>query len=232
MSTLYGIGVGPGDPELMTLKAHRLISAAKVVAYPAPDTGESFARRIAAASISSDAEEIPIRIPMRAERFPAQEVYDQAAATLTDRLNRGLDVVVLCEGDPFFYGSFMYLFTRLSSDFSTEIVPGVPAMVACAAAAASPLSARNETVTVIPGPLSDTELDVHLATGGAFAIMKVGRHLPRLRDAVTRAGLADQASYISHASLPEQRVLPLKDAPDNAPYFSMILIPGADPYAS
>lgn len=232
MSKLYGIGVGPGDPELMTLKAHRLISGAKVVAYPAPDTGDSFARRIAAASIPKDAEEIPIRIPMRTERFPAQEVYDAAAATITDRLTAGLDVVVLCEGDPFFYGSFMYLFARLAPKFEVEIIPGVPAITACAAAASRPLSARNETVTILPGPLPDTELEARLATGGAFAMMKVGRHLPRLRDAIIRAGLLDRASFVSHASLPEQRVLPLNAAPDAAPYFSMILISGADPYAS
>lgn len=232
MSKLYGIGVGPGDPELMTLKAHRLISAASVVAYPAPDTGESFARRIAAAAIAPEAEEIPIRIPMRPERYPAQEIYDRAAGTLADRLRNGHDVVMLCEGDPFFYGSFMYLFARLAADFETEIIPGVPAMTACAAASQRPLSARNETVTVLPGPLDDAELDARFAMGGAFAIMKVGRHLPRLRAAITRAGLADRASYVSHASLPDERVLPLADAPDDAPYFSMILITGNDPYAS
>ncbi len=232
MSVLYGVGVGPGDPELMTLKAHRLIAAADVIAYPAPETGDSFARRIAAAAIPAEAEEIPIRIPMRPARYPAQEVYDAAAGTLAERLSAGRSVVVLCEGDPFFYGSFMYLFARLAERFPTEIVPGVASLTACAAAAATPLSARNETVTILPGPLSDAELSARLAQGGAFAIMKVGRHLPRLRDTVARAGLTARATYVSHASLPHQRVLPLDEAPDEAPYFSMILIAGADPHAS
>jgi precorrin-2/cobalt-factor-2 C20-methyltransferase len=232
MSTLYGVGVGPGDPELMTLKAHRLISSARVIAYPAPDDGESFARRIAASSIRDEAEELPIRIPMRPERYPAQEVYDASAEVIAERLGRGMDVVVLCEGDPFFYGSFMYLFSRLSQRFTTEIVPGVTSLTACASASARPLSARNESVVVLPGPLSDAELASRLTGGGAFAIMKVGRHLPRIRSLIESAGLADRAIYVSHASLPDQEVLSLSDAPEDAPYFSMILISGADPYAS
>jgi len=229
--TLYGIGLGPGDPELMTLKADRLIRSAVVIAYPAPDQGESFARSIAAASIPAEAEEIPIRIPMRVERFPAQEIYDTAAATLRARLVAGLDVVVLCEGDPFFYGSFMYLFDRLN-DLPTVVVPGVTSLTTCAAVTGQPLCARNEVLTVIPGPLPDAELVARLKTGGAAAILKVGRHLPRLRALLDGLGLSARAQYVSHASLPDERRMPLAQAPDTAPYFSMILIPGTDPYAA
>ncbi|MEM9782028.1 MAG: precorrin-2 C(20)-methyltransferase [Pseudomonadota bacterium] len=230
--TLYGVGLGPGDPELMTRKAERLIAGATVIAYPAPDTGDSFARSIAAETIPETAEEIAIRIPMCAERFPAQDVYDAAASTLSDRLLSGRDVVVLCEGDPFFYGSFMYLFARLAERHPTEIVPGVASLAACAAAARRPLSARNEALTVLPGPLDDAALEARLSAVGAAAIMKVGRHLPRLRALIERLGLARRAVYVARASLPDETVLPLAEAPDTAPYFSMILIQGSDPHVA
>ncbi len=228
---LYGVGLGPGDPELMTLKAHRLISTARVIAYPSPDTGESFARSIAAAAIPADAIEIPIEIPMRVERFPAQSVYDAAAAGIGGHLIAGRDVVVLCEGDPFFYGSFMYLFGRLSEQHRVEVVPGVTSLTACAALAGQPLCARNEVLSVLPGPMSDDDLVQRLHQTQAVAILKVGRHLPRLRQLIRAEGLADRAIYVSHASLPNQKVMPLADAPEDAPYFSMILIGGQDPYA-
>ncbi len=229
--TLYGIGVGPGDPELMTLKAHRLISTARVVAYPAPDSGESFARSIAADAIPADAVEIPMVVPMRVERFPAQDVYAGAAETIAGHLNAGDDVTVLCEGDPFFYGSFMYLFARLSERFPCEVVPGVSSLAACSAALARPLTARNDVLTVIPGPLDDDALRVRIEQAQAVAIMKVGRHLPRLRTLLDTMNLTAQAGYVERASLGEQRVMPLADAPDAAPYFSMILIyKGDDPW--
>lgn len=229
--TLYGIGLGPGDPELMTLKAHRLISAAKVVAYPAPDTGDSFARSIAAGAISKDAVEIPIIIPMRVERFPAQNVYDEAAVAIGQHLADGTDVAVLCEGDPFFYGSFMYLFGRLAEQHKTEIVPGVTSMTACAAMAARPLCARNEILSVVPAPVDEALLKDRLQSSGAAVIMKVGRHLAKVRKVIDELHLTDRAMYVSHASLPQQTVMPLANAPDIAPYFSMILIAGTDPYA-
>jgi len=126
---LYGLGVGPGDPELLTLKAHRILTAAKVIAFPAPDDGESFARSIVAEYLPGGQIEIPIVIPMRIARFPAQEIYDEAALTISAHLHQGDDVAVICEGDPFFYGSFMYLFERLAGEFETEIVPGVSSLM-------------------------------------------------------------------------------------------------------
>lgn len=223
--TLYGVGLGPGDPELMTLKAHRLISSAEVIAYPAPDTGESFARAIAAAILPHGAREIPIVVPMRVERFPARAVYDRAAAEIGAELAAGRDVVVLCEGDPFFYGSFMYLYERLVGRFPVEIVPGVTSLTACAARLGRPLTARNDVLTVIPGPLPDAEIAARIAAAGAVAIMKVGRHLPRLKALIATLGLTDHAGYVERATLAAERVAPLAaiDAP-SAPYFSMILI--------
>lgn len=230
--TLFGVGLGPGDPELMTLKAHRLISSARVIAYPAPDIGESFARSIAADAIPPDAEEIAIRVPMRPAREPAQAVYHAAAETIGARLAEGSDVVVLCEGDPFFYGSFMYLHARLAPAHPAVVVPGVSSLTACAAAAGRPLCARDEALTVLPGPLPEAALAERLAARGAAAIVKVGRHLPKIRRVLEATCLAERAVYVSHASLGHQRVLPLAEAPEPAPYFSMILIPGTDPHVT
>ena len=229
--TLYGIGLGPGDPELMTLKAHRLIRTARVIAYPAPDTGPSLARAIAADAIPEDATEIPMVVPMRTERFPAQQVYAEAADQIAAHLAAGTDVAVLCEGDPFFYGSFMYLFARLAENHPVEIVPGVSSLGACASALKRPLVARNDVLTVLPGTLPDTELRPRIEAADAVSIMKVGRHLPRLRALIAELGLTHLAGYVERASMDAQTVHPLADAPAEAPYFSMILInKGADPW--
>lgn len=226
--TLFGVGVGPGDPELVTLKAHRLITGAAVVAYPAPDSGESFARRIVAEFLSEDAIEIPMVVPMRVARFPAQTVYDAGAAEIAEHLEAGRNVFVLCEGDPFFYGSFMYLFARLEGRFPVEIVPGVSSLGAVTAAAQRPLCAREEVLTVLPATLDAEVLRDRLAGANAAAIMKLGRHFAKARGVVAELGLTERAMFVRHASLPEQEVTPLADAPDVAPYFSMILIPGRD----
>ncbi|MEO0386523.1 MAG: precorrin-2 C(20)-methyltransferase [Pseudomonadota bacterium] len=228
--TLWGVGLGPGDPELLTLKAHRLITSATVIAYPAPAGGQSFARAIAAAFIPATAREIAISVPMQTARFPAQAVYDRAAADIAQHLDDGRDVVTLCEGDPFFYGSFMYLYTRLAARYPCVTVPGVTSMTAAAAAAGRPLCARNEELRIVPAPLAEDVLQARLATPGAVAILKVGRHLAKVRRVVERLGRAAGAVYLSHATLPGERVLPLADAPETAPYFSLILLPGDDPY--
>ncbi|MCL4133737.1 UNVERIFIED_CONTAM: hypothetical protein GTU68_002139 [Idotea baltica] len=168
---------------------------------------------------------------MRVERFPAQDVYAQSAEVIGAHLSAGEDVIVLCEGDPFFYGSFMYLFARLADRFPTEIVPGVSSLGACSAALRRPLTARNDVLTVIPGPLPDDEMRAKIDAAEAIAIMKVGRHLPRILALLGEMNLTEQAGYIERASLSEQTVLPLSDAPDSAPYFSMILIyKGDDPW--
>lgn len=229
--TLYGIGLGPGDPELMTLKADRLIRGARVVAYPALVAGESLARGIAAAAIPEAAREIRIEVPMTPERAPAQAAYDRAAEEIAGALADGEDVVCLCEGDPFFYGSFMYLHARLSGRFTVEVVPGVTSMTACAALAARPLVARNERLTVLPAPLPAPELSAQLADCETAVIMKVGRHLGKIRQVLERLGLAENAIYLERATLPAEKALPLSEAPDPAPYFSMILVTkGADPW--
>lgn len=228
---LYGVGLGPGAPDLITLRAARLIEGAAVVAYPALAGGDSFARAIAADLIAPGTEEIVMDVPMTVERAPAQAAYDQGAARIAQVLENGRDVVCLCEGDPFFYGSFMYLFARLSGKFQVEIVPGVTSITACAASAGMPLVARNERLTVLPGPLPEDELRDRIERAESVAIMKVGRHLPKIRAVIDALGLTDRAMYIERASLPQEVVLPLADAPEAAPYFSMILLTkGADPW--
>lgn len=222
---LYGVGVGPGDPELISLKAARLIGAADVVAYPAPEGGESFARSIAQAHISADCVEIEMAVPMKTERFPAQNVYDTGAKDIADHLRAGRDVVVLCEGDPFFYGSFMYLHDRLHDEFEIEIVSGVSSLVACAGRLAQPLAGRNDVLTILPGPMESDELERRLAMGGSFVIIKVGRHLPRIRAILEKHGLLANAGYVERATLPTEKVMRLADVDESCvPYFSMILI--------
>lgn len=229
--TLYGVGLGPGDPDLMTLRAHRLIASARIIAYPALAGGESFARSIAADVLPKDAREIIMNIPMTPERAPAQAAYDTGAQDIAAALDSGEDVVCLCEGDPFFYGSFMYLYARLSGQYQVEVVPGVTSITACAAAAGMPLAARNERVTVLPGPLPEDELRSRIEGAESVAIMKVGRHLGKIRAVIDGLGLLERATYIERASLPQQVVCPLVEAPENAPYFSMILLTkGADPW--
>ncbi|MEN3792561.1 precorrin-2 C(20)-methyltransferase [Fulvimarina sp. MAC3] len=220
---LYGLGVGPGDPELLTLKAHRILTSSPVVAYPKPDTGESFARAIVAGFLKPEQMEIAIEVPMRVERFPAAEIYDGAATKIAACLGEGKDVAILCEGDPFFYGSFMYLFERLAGCFETIVVPGVSSVMAASAASARPLAARNDRLTVIPGPLGDDELIARIESAEAFAIMKLGRHFARIRKVIDRMDLTDRCRYCERVSLPEEVVLPLVEAPETAPYFSMIL---------
>jgi precorrin-2/cobalt-factor-2 C20-methyltransferase len=228
---LYGVGLGPGAADLMTLRAARLIENARVVAYPSLAGGDSFARAIAADLIAADAQEIIMDVPMTVERAPAQAAYDQGAAQIAAALDAGQDVVCLCEGDPFFYGSFMYLYARLSKQYQVEVVPGVTSITACAARAGMPLAARNERLTVLPGPLPSDELRSRIDGAESVVIMKVGRHLAKIRGVIDGLGLTDHAVYVERATLPQEVVLPLSEAPEKAPYFSMILLTkGADPW--
>ncbi len=223
--TLFGLGIGPGDPDLITLKALKLLQKAPVLAYPTLEDGNSLARAIVAGHLPGDQKEITVRIPMVVEREPAQAAYDIAANDLSKELEAGNDVAVLCEGDPFFYGSFMYLFGRIAEKYAVEVVPGVSSLTACATALQSPLSARNDILTVLPAPLDSTTLKSRIEAADSIAIMKVGRHFDRVRSVIQDMGLADKARYIERATMDNQRIMPLEDVPaDAAPYFSMILI--------
>jgi len=231
---LYGLGVGPGDPELITLKALRILQRVKVVAWPAPDDGLSFARSIVAQYLKPDQLEIPIIVPMKVARHPAKSVYDQAAATIASHLDSGSDVAVLCEGDPFFYGSFMYLFERLEKDYPCEIIPGVSSLMSSSAVLKRPLAARNDVLTIIPAPLADSEIEARILSADAIAFIKVGRHFARIRALLDKLDLTGSAAYVERASLENQRLMPLAEMGEaSAPYFSMILVyKGAEEWIS
>jgi precorrin-2/cobalt-factor-2 C20-methyltransferase len=223
--TLYGLGVGPGDPELLTLKAHRILRDTYVIAYPQPDNAPSFARSIVAQYLTAEQLEIPIIVPMDVKRDPAQEVYKLTAENIAHHLDAGSDVAVLCEGDTFFYGSFMYLYQHLAHRYPCEIVPGISSVMAASAAWGRPVAARNDVFSVVPAPLGDDEIKARIEASDAVAIMKLGRHFPRVRALLKQMGLEEQAGYCERVSLGNEKVMPLGEVTQiEAPYFSMILI--------
>ncbi len=221
--TVYGLGVGPGDPELITLKALKRLQAARAVAYPV-QRGDSVARAIVAAHLRPDQSEIAIDAPMTGGET-AQPGYDAAAQTIAGYLERGEDVAVLCEGDPLFYGSFIYLLSRLAGKYRVEVVPGVTSLTACAAALPLPLVGRDERLVVMPAILPDEKLREGFAFGDSVAIVKVGRHFRRLAALIDELGLTARAHYVERASQAAQRVLPLAGVdPASATYFAIILV--------
>jgi precorrin-2/cobalt-factor-2 C20-methyltransferase len=223
---IFGLGVGPGDPELITLKALRLLRAAAIVAYPAPETGDSFARAIVAAHLREDQREIALRFPMRPGPPPAA-LYDEMADLLAAELDRGADIAVLCQGDPLFYGSFAGLLARLAPRYPVTIVPGVSSLTAAGAVSGAALVQRDEVLTIIPATLPEEILTRRLASAERAAIVKIGRHFAKLRRVLGRLGLTDAAVYVEHATLPDQRIAPLAaiDA-DTVPYFALVLVRG------
>lgn len=223
---LIGIGVGPGDPDLITVKGLAALRAAPVLAYPAPEAGESLARAIVTPHLEGmNKIEIAIRMPLVAARFPAQEVYERAAREIGVHLDLGRDVACICEGDPFFYGSFSFLFERMAGRYPARVIPGVSSLTACAARAGAPLATRNDVLAVVPATLDEDALRTRLATVDAAALIKVGRHLPKVRAVLESLGLAAGAQYVEHATMASERVMPLSEAGGaRAPYFSMVLV--------
>ena len=222
---LFGIGVGPGDPELLTLKAQRLINDSDVLAYPAPETGDGIALEIVRPLLRNNPRLLPLRIPISLSPIPAQHAYDLSAKLLEHELESGNSVAVICEGDPFFYGSFMYLFERLSERYKTEIIPGVSSPMACAAAVKTPLVFRNEILTILPAPLEESELEQRLLNTDAAAIIKVGSHLPKIRRVLRHLRLEKYSLYIEHATMKNQKIIQLdKIDSQKVPYFSMVLV--------
>ena len=223
--TLYGIGVGPGDPELMTVKAWRLISMAKVIAYLSANESESTARNIARHFISDDVEEIAINMPMRVEREPARLAYDEGARKIAAHLEKGEDVVMLCEGDPFFYGSFMYMYERLAASFTTIVVPGVTSITAAAAAIGQPLCERDDVLKVLPATLVEEDLHRELSTTNAAAIIKVGRHFAKVKRVLTTLHLEHHATAVEYATHEKQVIRDVTQiSEDTLPYFTTIIV--------
>ena len=231
----YGVGLGPGDPELITRKAARLIGEADVLAYYSGTHGRSIARSIAAELIPDGVIEELLVYPVTTgvTEHPGgydgaiADFYDESAARLAVHLDAGRTVVVLCEGDPLFYGSYMYLHDRLAPHYPTEVVPGVTSVSAAAAAAAEPMVRRTDVLTILPGTLPTPELARRLADTDGAAIMKLGRTFPAVREALAQSGRLDDAVYVERASMDRQRILPVSEVDaDAVPYFSVILTAG------
>jgi precorrin-2 C20-methyltransferase/precorrin-3B C17-methyltransferase len=236
---LYGVGVGPGDPELVTMKALRIVQASPVIAYHAARHGRSNARAVVAAHLTDAQIEVPLIYPITTETLATVEpeggyeaamvaFYDRSADALAAHLDAGRDVAVLCEGDPFFYGSYMYLHDRLAHRYETDVIPGVPSVLAGAARLGTPLVRRDTELTVLPGTLPESVLAARLADGNAYAIMKLGRTFGKVRRALERANVLGRASYIERATMDRERIMPVADVdPETVPYFSLVLVPGA-----
>jgi precorrin-2/cobalt-factor-2 C20-methyltransferase len=222
---LYGLGIGPGDPELLTLKAHRILTSVPVIAYPTMENGKVLARAIVADFIRPEQIEIPMPLPFSVERS-SQPYYDIAAEKIATHLEAGRDVAVLCEGEPMLYGSFMYLFNRLSSRFVTEVVPGISSTMASAAMLGVPITYRNDVLSIMPATLDEETLRDRLAVADAAVIIKLGRHFAKVHAILQELGLLDRALYIERATQINQKIIPIKTV-DHAqvPYWALIMIP-------
>lgn len=230
---LFGVGVGPGDPELLTLKATRAIHDADVIAYPSARHGKSVARRIAAPYLRADHLEVLLRFPVTTEltshpggyEAALFGFYDEASEELAVHLDAGRDVAILCEGDPFFYGSYMYFHERLAPRYETTVIPAVTAFSAAAAAAGTPLVKRDDVFMALPGTLPQEQLARRLASADAAVVMKLGRTFPKVVAAAAEAGVAERGVYVERASAPEQRIEALEEVEGRVPYMSLVLIP-------
>jgi precorrin-2/cobalt-factor-2 C20-methyltransferase len=232
---LLGVGVGPGDPELMTLKATRALGKADVVAHFAKAGNASHSRAIVAQHLRDGVIELPLLYPVTTEmpacsngyRDAIRDFYDGAAAEIAAHLDAGRTVAVISEGDPMFYGSYMHLHTRLAPRFATEIVAGVTGMSGCWSAAGMPIAQGNDVFTVLPATLPEAELARRLSDADAAVVMKVGRHLPKLRRALETSGRLPRAMYVERGTMSEEKMIPLAaKLDDDAPYFAVVLVPG------
>ena len=233
--TLYGVGLGPGDPELVTVKAARLIGSADVIAYHSARHGRSIARGIAEPYLRDGQIEEHLVYPVTTEatEHPGgytgamEDFYAEAAERIAAHLDAGRDVALLAEGDPLFYSSYMHMHTRLTQRFDAVIVPGVTSVSAASAATGTPLVQGDEVLTILPGTLPAAELTRRLADTDAAVIMKLGKSYPEVREALSATRRLDRAFYVERASTEQQRVLSAADVDEaTVPYFSIVMLPG------
>lgn len=233
--TLYGVGVGPGDPELLTLRANTVLAEADVIAYFAKEGRRGTSRTIVASLVGEDRNELPMYYPFTTERHVDDPVYvketydfyEASCAKIDTLLRDNKCVAVLAEGDPFFYGSFMHLWRRLVPPHKCEIVPGITGMAGCWSRADAPMTFGDDIMTVLPATLPQDKLAARLADTDAAVIMKIGRHLGKVRAALAAAGRLDQAIYVERGTMQGEHIVPLATkASDDAPYFSLVLLPG------
>ncbi|VAW19468.1 Cobalt-precorrin-2 C20-methyltransferase [hydrothermal vent metagenome] len=220
----YLVGVGPGDPELVSLKAVRILGSVDVVAYAQKPGSQSMALGIAQTHIALKAKHMATDIPMLVERAPAQAAYDDLAAAIGVHLKAGRSVAYLCEGDPLFYGSAIHLLDRLGAEAKVEIIPGINSLDAAAAAAGFALAVRNDVFKILPAPLDSDQLRLELECGQAVAIIKLGRHFERVRAVLIETGHASGAVVVEYASMKSQKITPLLEfEQDTVPYFALVL---------
>ena len=233
--TLYGVGLGPGDPELVTLKAARLIAAAPVVAHFRKRGRAGHARTIASSLIPAAAIEAAFEYPVTTEVDFREEAYvcsirdfySASADALKGHLDEGRDVALLCEGDPFFYGSFLHMYDRIKASHPVVVVPGITGMSGCWTATGQPITWGDDVLSVLMATLPEADLARQIATSDAVVIMKTGRNLPRIRAALTTAGRLEAAFIVEQGTMPGQQVTRLVDyAPETCGYFSIVLVHG------
>lgn len=234
MGRIVCAGLGPGDPDLMSVRSDRAIRSANHVAYFRKQGRPGQARRIVEGMLAPHAVEYPMEYPVTTELpFDSPEYIHCLATFYDDWANRlaalaqTQDVLVLCEGDPFFYGSFMHLYTRLQGRAQVDVIPGIPGMVGCWSATQTPITWGDDVMTVLMGTLPDAELERHMQSADALVIMKTGRNLPRVRRALQATGRLEQAWLVERGTMPGQRVLPLAEVDGNdCPYFAIVLVHG------
>jgi len=228
-------GLGPGDPDLLSVRSDRVIRAAGHVAYFRKAGRQGQARRMVDGLLRADVQELAMEYPVTTELpFDGAEYihllasfYDDWAARLQAMAATGTDVVVLCEGDPFFYGSFMHLYVRLKDQVPVEVIPGIPGMVGCWNVSGVPITWGDDVLTVLMGTLPEADLIRHMQGADALAIMKTGRNLPRVRRALAQAGRLDDAWLVERGTMPTQRITRLAEVEAaDCPYFAIVLVHG------
>lgn len=233
---MYGVGTGPGDPELLTLKAVKALNNADVLAFFSKRGSRGNGRTIVEAHVQADILELPLVYPVTVEEDKDSESYkraidgffDQSAAEIAVHLQAGRNVAVLSEGDPLFYGSYMHLHLRLAPHYQAEVIPGVTAMSGCWSLAGLPLVQGDDILSVLPGTLPEDALTARLAGTDGAVIMKVGRNLPKIRRALAATGKLEGAIYVERGTMPTGHAIPLSERDETAPapYFSLVLVPG------
>ncbi|WP_408003835.1 precorrin-2 C(20)-methyltransferase [Pseudomonas triticifolii] len=232
---LIGLGVGPGDPELITVKALRLLRESPVVAYFVAKGKKGNAFSIIEAHLQDVQTLMPLVYPVTTEALPAplsyetviSDFYDESSLLIAAHLDAGRDVAVICEGDPFFYGSYMYLHDRLAERYEAQVIPGVCSMLGGASVLGAPLVYRNQSLSVLSGVLSHDDLKRKLADADAAVIMKLGRNFHKVREVLTELGMHERALYVERATMANQKIVPLDQVdPMSSPYFSLIIVPG------
>ena len=234
MGKIICVGLGPGDPDLMSLRAHRAVTSAVQIAYFRKAGRAGQARRIVAGLLREGVVEHPMEYPVTTELRFDSPAYNAALARFYDDwagrlqvLAKTCDIVVLCEGDPFFYGSFMHLYNRLQGVVEMEIVPGITGMSGCWTATGMPITWGDDVLTVLMGTLPEADLTRLMGQADALVVMKTGRNLPKIRRALQAAGRLEVAWLVESGTMPDQRIQRLVEADAaQCPYFAIVLVHG------